>query len=146
MVRKAEIAYLIFCLALCYIISPWFFEKRLLFNELLSGIGLLILVYKRIPIIKSPLYIYIVLLISWGGIHCIISLFRMDSLYYYLRNSVIVYSMFAFFIGFFCLKYLNGFFLSIRSVLRYYIGIFLLLPVSHFLYERYGMATIFPGE
>jgi hypothetical protein len=53
--------------------------------------------------------------------------------------------MFAFFIGFFCLKYLGGFFQKIRSVLKYYVVIFLFLPISHFLYERYGMATIFPG-
>jgi hypothetical protein len=145
MIRKTTIVHLIFLIALCYIISPWFFEKRLLFNELLSAIGILVLVYKGAPLIKSPIYIAISLLILWGGVHCVISLFRMDSLYYYLRNTVIVYSIFPFFIGFFCLSYLEGFIKRMRTFLRLYIGIFLFFPVSTFLFERYGMATLFPA-
>src|SRR5688572_11299869 len=109
MIRKHSIIYLVFGMALCYIISPWFFEKIFFFNEILSAIGLFILVYHRFAIIKSPIYVYTCLLICLGICHCITSIFRMDQFYYYLRNSVIVYSMFTFFIGFFSLHYLGEF-------------------------------------
>jgi hypothetical protein len=52
--------------------------------------------------------------------------------------------MFSFFIGFFCLHYLGGFVKAIRGFLRYYVGFLLVVPLSKFLFERYGMATIFP--
>ena len=145
MIQKNKIAYLLFTMALCYIISPWIFEKKFYFNELLSGFGLLILIYKGTPIIRTPIYIYIVVLIFWGVIHCLISIFRMDALYYYFRNSVIIYSIFTFFIGFFCFKYLESFVIKIRQFLRVYIGGFLFFPISQFLFERYGMATLFPA-
>ena len=47
MIRKATIAYLIFFITILYILTPWFFEKKLLFNELLAVTGLFILAYKR---------------------------------------------------------------------------------------------------
>jgi hypothetical protein len=145
MIQKTKIVYLVFFIALCYIVSPWFFEKRLFFNELLSISGLFIFLYKKLPLVKTQVYIYLFLLIILGICHCIISLFRMDGFYYYLRNSVIVYSMFTFFIGFFTLKYLGPFIKKIRQFLYYYISIFLLFPISKFLFERYGMATLFPA-
>ena len=52
--------------------------------------------------------------------------------------------MFTFFIGFFSLHYLGGFIAKIRQFLYYYIVVLLFLPISKFLFERYGMATLFP--
>ena len=144
-VQKYKIANLIFFVALCYIISPWFFEKFLFFNEFLSATGLLVLLYKRLPLVKTPIYIYLALLIALCIGHCILSILRMDSFYYYLRNTVIMYSMFTFFIGFFCLHYLGRFITAVRGFLRYYISFLLVVPLSNFLFERYGMATIFPA-
>jgi hypothetical protein len=144
MVQKYKIANFIFFLALLYIASPWVFEKKFYFNELLSATGILIFIYKRMPIVNTRIYLCVFFLIVWGMFHGIISLFRMDSLYYYLRNSVIVYSMFCFFLGFFSFKYLGDFVTRIRQFLRLYIGIFLFMPISQFLFERYGMATLFP--
>jgi hypothetical protein len=145
MIRKATIASCIFTIALLYIISPWFFEKKLLFNELLSGIGLILLVYKRFRIGKDTISICVTFILLWCGIHAFVSLFRMDSIYYYFRNLVIAYSILAFFIGFYCLKYLDGYITRIRKFLRQYVGIFLFLPLSKFLFERFGMATLFPA-
>ncbi len=145
MIRKRTIIYLVFGIALCYIVSPWFFEKFLFFNEILSAIGLTTLFFKRFIVIKSPIYIYVCLLIFLGICHGVVSVFRMDHYYYYLRNSVIVYSMFTFFIGFFSLPYLEPFITTIRQFLYYYIFILLFLPLSKFLFERYGMATLFPA-
>lgn len=145
MIRKHTIIYLILGIALCYIVSPWFFEKVFFFNEILSAIGLFIFLYKGATIIKSPIYIYVCLLIFLGIFHSVTSIFRMDQFYYYLRNSVIVYSMFTFFLGFFSLSYLREFISKIRQFLYHYIVILLFLPISKFLFERYGMATLFPA-
>ena len=144
-VNKSAIAYCLFTAILCYIISPWFFEKFLLFNELLSMAGFVILVYKRGRIGRDPISLYIAILLSWGVVHAIVSLFRMDSFYYYLRNLVIIYSILTFFIGYYCLKYLDGYIARIRNFLRVYIGVFLIIPQSKYIFERFGMAMLFPA-
>src|SRR6185503_15764627 len=110
MIKKATIAYFIFLVAVCYIITPWFFEKNLFFNELLAATGFFLLAYKRFRVGDDTISICIVLLLGWCGVHLLISLFRNDSMYYYFRNSIIVYSIFIFYIGFYCLKYLDRFF------------------------------------
>jgi hypothetical protein len=145
MVKKAHIAYLLFFLALCYIISPWFFEKKLFFNELISLSGLTILLYKRFRIGNDVISFCIVTLLLLGGLHAFTSLWRMDKLYYYLRNLVIVYSMFAFFTGYYLYKYLPAFIKKIKKGLQVYIVFFLFAPVSQFLFERFGVATLFPA-
>ena len=144
MIQKSHIVYCIFLIILCYLIWPWFFAKRFLFNELIAAIGILTLVYKRFKVGSDTISICIMTLFIWGGVHCIISLFRMDSLYYYLRNMVIVYSVAAFFIGFYCLKYLDGFIRRVESLLK---GISSLsfIPLPKLLVERFNMSTIFPA-
>src|ERR1700730_15113726 len=109
MIRKETIVYIIFTACLLYIVSPWFFAKKLLFNELLSLTGLLLLIYKRFRIGSDSISICMVFLLLWGCVHGITSLLRMDTLYYYLRNLVIVYSMMAFFIGYYSLPYLPNY-------------------------------------
>jgi hypothetical protein len=145
MFKKSTIASLLFLVALCYLVSPWFFEKNLFFNELLSFAGIYLLVFKRFRIGRDPISISVILLLLWCGVHAIVSLFRMDSLYYYLRNSVIIYSIFAFFVGYYCWPYLGTFIHKIRTLLRLYIGIFLFIPLSRLFFERFGMATLFPA-
>ncbi|HYF31099.1 MAG TPA: hypothetical protein VD993_08270 [Chitinophagaceae bacterium] len=145
MMRKATIAYFIFTLAVLYIISPWFFEKRLLFNEILSATGFAILVWKRFRTGNDPLSIAMVLLLTWSGLHAITSLARMDGLYFYFRNLVIMYSMMAFFLGFFLFKYLGPFIRKIRNLLRAFIGVFVLIPLPRLLFERFGVAMLFPA-
>ena len=144
-VKKSGIAYCLFTVIICYIISPWFFEKFLLFNELLAFAGVAILIYRRGRIGGDPISRYIAILLSWGIIHAIVSLFRMDSFYYYLRNLVIIYSILTFFIGYYCLKYLDGYIARIRNFLRVYIGVFLIIPQSKYIFERFGMAMLFPA-
>lgn len=145
MIKKSSIAYVIFLVALFYIITPWVFEKKFFFNELLAATGFLLLAYKRFKVGNDIISICIILLLAWCSFHLFTSLLRKDSMYYYLRNSVIVYSMFSFYIGFFCLRYLDGFFKKIRSILRYYVGIFLFIPLPLTFYERYGVSTLFPS-
>ncbi len=145
MVKKKHIIYLLFIVTLCYTISPWFFEKQLLFNELLAFSGLFLFAYKRFKIGNDNITRWILLLLIWCSFHTIVSLFRMDSFYYYLRNLVIVYSIFSFFIGYYLYIYLKGFISKIFALLKIYIVTFLFLPVSTFLFERFGMATLFPA-
>ena len=145
MIKKSTIAYFIFSIVLLFIISPWFFEKKLLFNELISIIGLLLFFYHGLKIGKNVISICVALIFFWGIVHLITSLFRLDNFYYYLRNLVIVYSIAAFFIGYHCLKYLGGFIGKIRQLLRVFIGFFLIVKGSGLIFERFGMAMLFPS-
>lgn len=145
MIKKALVAQLIFCLVLCYIIAPWFFERNFLFNELFAAIALLILAYKRFRISKDFITLNLLLLIGWGIVHAVVSLFRADNAYYYLRNLVIVYSMLSYFIGYFLFPYLSKFLRKFRQPLQYYIGVFLFVPLPRLFFERFGVATVFPA-
>jgi hypothetical protein len=145
MIRKTTIAYFIFTIAVCYIITPWFFERNFFFNEILAITGLLVLAYKRFKIGNDTISICMVLLLTWSGLHLITSISRQESIYYYFRNSVIAYSMLAFFIGFYLLKYLSNYLSAIRRVLRYYIGFFLFIKAPTLLFERYGVSALFPA-
>ncbi len=142
---KKAIVYILFTIALLYIITPWFFEKKLLFNELLSAGGFFILAYKRFRTGRDAISLCMIGLLLWSSVHIIVSLTRMDSLYYYLRNLVIVYSMLTFFMGFYCLDYLKKYLDLVRNRLKSYIGIFLFIPLPRFLFERFGVAMLFPA-
>jgi hypothetical protein len=144
-VRKSSLAYCLFAVATLYIISPWFVERKLLFNELIAFAGLGILFYKRGRVGKDPISLYVILILLWGLVHALVSLFRMDTFYYYLRNLVIIYSILAFFAGYYCLRYLGRYIDRIRKFLRVYTGIFLFLRISRYLFERFGMAMLFPA-
>jgi hypothetical protein len=144
-IRKSQIAYGLLAIATVYIVSPWVVEKKLLFNELIAFAGLGILLYKRGRVGNDPISLYVILIICWGLVHAVVSLFRMDTFYYYLRNLVILYSMMAFFAGFYCLPYLASYIDWIRNALRVYTGVFLFVPVSKYLFERFGMAMLFPA-
>src|SRR4030095_2567928 len=139
MIRKKTIAYFIFTIAACYIITPWFFERVFFFNEILAITGFIVLAYKRFKIGKDVISICMVLLMTWGCLHLVTSIGRQDSLYYYFRNSVIAYSMLAFFFAFYLLKYLGDYLSDIRKILRYYIGFFLFIKAPTLLFERYGV-------
>jgi hypothetical protein len=145
MMRKTTIATVILTIALLYILSPYMFEKYFFFNEILSATGFAILLNKRLRVGNDAISIALVLLLSWCSIHAITSLARMDALYFYLRNSVIMYSMFTFFIGFYLLKYLGPYINKIRSGLRVFIATFLLIPLPRVFFERYAVAMLFPA-
>ena len=144
MIRKRYIAYLLFTVALVYIVSPWIFEKYFLFNEVLAFSGFALLTYKRFRIGGDTISRLVLLLLIWCAVHALVSLVRMDYLYYYLRNMVIFYSIFAYYVGYYCYPYLERYIRRIYNLLAFYIIVLLLFPVSTFLFERFGMATLFP--
>ena len=145
MIKKETIAHIIFTICLLYIISPWFFEKILLFNELIAIAGLFTLAYKRFRISNDQISVCVVLFICWGFVHAFVSLLRMDAFYYYLRNLVIVYSAFAFFIGYYFFPYLKNFLRKTRTLLRVFIGVFIFIQLPKYLFERFGIALLFPA-
>lgn len=145
MIRKTTIAYFLFSIAICYIIAPWFFEKNLYFNELLAAMGLLLLAYRRFKTGRHLIGQCILLLLGWSSVHVATSLFRMDSLYFYFRNLVIVYSMLSYFVGYYCFRFLPGFMAKIRKLLLLYIGVFLIIPLPRLLFERFGVSVLFPA-
>lgn len=145
MMRKTTIANVVLTIAVLYILSPYMFEKYFFFNELLAATGFTLLLYKRLRTGNDAISVAMILLISWCGIHAISSLVRMDGIYFYLRNAVIMYSMFTFFIGFYLLKYLGPYINKIRTALRVFIGTFLLIPLPRLYFERYAVAMLFPA-
>ena len=144
MIRKSTIANVIFFIIICYIIAPWYLERTFYLNELIAITGLIILGYKRFRTGNDMISLCIILLLGWSALHLIISLLRQDSMYYYLRNAVIVYSVFAFFIGFYLLKYFTDFLALIRRWLLYFISPFLLIKAPPMIFERFGVSSLFP--
>lgn len=138
------ICYLILTIFIAYVITPWFFEKNFLFNEILAFSGFCILIYKNKKIPNSYIIRCTLLLMSWCIVHLITSLIRTDNLLYYLRNTVIFYSMFTFFVGFFLFSYFLVYMERIRKFLQLYIGIFLFIPLPRIMFERFGVAMLFP--
>lgn len=144
MISKKNIAHIILLLAFVYIIAPWFFEKSLFFNELLSLTGFGILAYKRFKIGNEKLSLCIVLLLLLCSIHALTSIFRTSNFYYYFRNSVIFYSIFSYFAGYYCFPYLISFVNKIRRPLLLYSSWALLTSPTKMFFERFGASSIFP--
>jgi hypothetical protein len=92
---------------------------------------------------NSKIFKLTLLLILLGIFHLLISLFFKTNLYFYLRNSVIVYSIFSFFIGFYSLPYLIKFVKTIKTLLWVYILYGLIFPSISIL-ERFMAAVFFP--
>ena len=141
---KKSLAFLCLFLATIYIIGPYFFEKNIFLNEVLSLIGLIALAIKGFKIKKSTISLNVLFLIALGMIHAIVSLFVHDGWYYYFRNTVIVYSVFSFFFGYFIFSYFLQFIARYRSVIKHYVIVFLIFPITNLFYDRFGMSVLFP--
>lgn len=142
--QNKYIYFLLFTAALLYMTIPYFFEKYLFFNELLSLAGLCILVGNRLKIGNDTISKIVLALILLGSLHAVVSIFRMDSVYYYLRNSVILYSMFTYFIGYYGYKYLLPSLKKIQNTFRLYYTIFLLKPADNVFFDRFSISTALP--
>lgn len=139
-----HIYFILFTAALMYMTIPYFFEKYLFFNELLSLAGLCILAANRFKMGGDMISRIVLGLILLGIFHAIVSIFRMDSIYYYLRNSVILYSMFTYFIGYFGYKYFFSSITKIQNTFRLYYTFFLLKPAENVFFDRFSISTSLP--
>ena len=142
--NNKHIYFLLFTAALLYMTVPYFFEKYLFFNELLSFSGLCILAANRFKIGADTISKIVLAFILLGLFHAVISIFRMDSIYYYLRNSVILYSMFTYFIGYYGYKYFVSSIKKVQNFFRFYYAIFLLKPAANVLFDRFSISTSLP--
>lgn len=149
-IHKAHIYYLILFIFFLYGINNFIFERKFFFNELLSLIGVVFFIYhsfnlseKKFHLPHSTLYKIILATLCIGVVQLIVSLFTKTNFYFYMRNSVIIYSVFTFFIGFYSLPYLISFTSKIRHSLGVYISYALVFP-SVALMERFMGAVFFP--
>lgn len=150
-IRKQTIFYIFWTIFFLYGIDNQVFERLFFFNEVLSLIGLLVVVHQFFtnrksfvslvqsqPILKGVLGLLLLCIV-----HLIFSLGRMTNLYFYLRNSVIVYSIFTFFFAYFGYRYLPLFLSKIRYTMAVYL-LFALIYPSIYLLERFMGAVFFP--
>ena len=142
--NNRHIYFLLFTAALLYMTIPYLFEKYLFFNELLSLAGFCILVANRFKIGSDTISKIILALILLGLFHAVVSIFRMDTIYYYLRNSVILYSMFTYFIGYYGYKHFFPTIKKIQNSFRFYYTIFLLKPAENLWFDRFSISTSLP--
>lgn len=98
---------------------------------------------RKLKIPDSKLFKLTGLLILTGIVYLIFSWVSKTNVYFYLRNSVIVYSMFAFYFGYFAFPYLHSFLKKIRIALGAYL-LYALINPSIFLLERFMGAAFFP--
>ena len=148
-IRKRLILYFFFTLFILYGLSAPIFERILFFNELLSFVGLTIFLFKtfraknKLFFPDSTIYKAVLFLLIWCIIQLIISTTQFTNIYYYLRSSVIFYSIFSFFIGFYYYENFKVFLKKTRIFLKIYILCFLAVPGSIFL-ERFTSALFMP--
>jgi len=137
--------HLILVIVILYGVNNYFFERTLFFNELLSVIGFCFFI-KRI--FKKPLqfsflekawffFIFINILqlfLSWNS---------KTNLYFYLRNSVILYSSFSIWIGYYTFPYFSDFFQKVKFFLVGYALVFLSMK-EHLWVDRFSLNVFFP--
>jgi hypothetical protein len=141
--RKRYIAYIIFTMIFAYLANPWYLERAWYFNEIFSLVGLLIFFFKKFRIKKSPLNLLFLSFLFIAAAHAITSVFRADEAYYYFRNMVIFYSMFAFFIGYYWFEYLVRYIMKFRWFFTTYMLVLLVYPVT-LIFERFSTSTLLP--
>lgn len=103
---KIKISSVLLFLVLLYGVNYFFFERVLFFNELISLIGLILFVLhsfrraRKFWLPHSLIYKAVLLFLALGMVHAFVGLFIKTNWYYYFRNLSIIYSVFAFFVGF----------------------------------------------
>lgn len=100
------ISFTLFVLITIFFFNSDYFERTFFLNEIISFIGGLVFFYKMsllksFRIRKDSYEFYILIFLSICVFHLLYSINKMTSLYYYARNSVIFYSVFSFYFGFY---------------------------------------------
>ncbi len=146
---RKRIAYIIFTIFLLYGLNYTIFERVFFFNEVLSLLGILIFLYKgltpkltfKVPRVR--LYHLVLCFLLLNLFHATISIATSTNFYYYFRSSVIFYSSFGFFLGFYLFQYFEGFIKMIKSYFLSYIVVFFIYPVE-ILLDRFSAAVFLP--
>lgn len=96
----------LFLLLTIFFFNSDYFERNFFFNEVISFIGAMFFLLKiarlkKFKIEKRSYTLYIFIFVAVCCFHLIYSLNKMTSFYYYARNSVILYSVFSFYLGYY---------------------------------------------
>jgi len=142
-IKKQFIANSIFVMLVLYMLSPWLFEKYFFFNEFISLIGFCVFLYKGLKLPVKHIGLCVTLMLGLGLFHLVVSITNYDSFYYYLRNSVIIYSIFSFFIGYYLFMYFERFLEKIKNTLRVYVYGSVLIPIHVFILDRFNGIVFF---
>lgn len=131
-----------------HLLSADYVERVLYTNELLSLFGLLFLISKPSFSRADVTTKYVLAFIVLCTLIFIYSLSKYDSTYFLLRNSVIFYSTFSYFVGYRLYNSFNYFSNSIRKPARVLFLSILFFPSKYFLttfVDRFSGASIIPG-
>ncbi|MCS6955828.1 MAG: O-antigen ligase family protein [Candidatus Calescibacterium sp.] len=145
---------IVFCIFFLYGLNHTIFERKFFFNEILSLLGL-ILFFRNLALQKLPLKIskiqnHIIFYVFAFWLLCIVHLITSISIktnwYYYLRNSVIFYSSFSFWIGYFLYEDFRVFFHKIKYLilLLLLIGEIISILFDVYILDRYSVAVFIP--
>ncbi len=140
---KHLISILVIIAFLLYLLNTNIFERLFFFNELFSMAGILIFFscyfkYPKVIIPKSKIFISVIVLIIFGILYLILSFPFKTNFYFYLRNSVIIYSIFSFFLGYKITPYILKFVLKIRRLILLTVGSSILFGFKNILYYHSG--------
>ncbi len=142
---KVKVSSILLALILLYGINYFVFERILFFNEVLSLAGFIILLItsfrrdSKFWLPHSLIYKSVLLFVGLGMIHAIVGLFIKTTWYYYFRNLSIIYSVFAFFLGFHLYHAQYPFYFRIRKWVYAY-GLFAFSTARFGLLDRNSFA------
>lgn len=123
---KVRSSSLVLVLILLYGVNYFLFERVFFFNELLSLIGFVYFLRKtvrtdwKLAIPRNPIYRYVLAYLLLGFVISVVSLFLKTTWYYYLRHLSMVYSAFAFFLGYALYEAQWSFYGNLRKVILGY--------------------------
>lgn len=149
-IGEKYVAYALFLIYLLYGLNNYFFERTLFFNEILSLSGFVVFLAKahvrgltfRIP--SSRIYKLVVCLLLLCAFQLLVSTVLKTNWYFYFRNSVIMYSMFTFFIGFYYYEYFVQLLRGVRRSITVFLAFALAYPMPVVLLDRFTASGFFP--
>jgi len=149
-VKKRHIIYGIFLMLFFYGVNSEIFERKFLFNEILSLIGIFIFLREsfrskgKFKLPKSGLYRVMLAYLLLAGVHLILSIFWKTNWYFYLRNAVIFYAAFTFFLGFYYYEEAKAFYQKARWGMAAFFAFAFAFPRPSLLMDRYNATVFFP--
>lgn len=118
-INKYLVLFLFTIFVFFYGLFPYYAERLFYLNELFSLIGFIIFLKKPILFRRNDsIYNIYIVLLMYSLTYLVLSWFVKDNAYVYFRNSVIVYSMFVFFLGYYAYDYLQYILFGIKRIVK----------------------------
>tara|TARA_A100001015_G_C15042598_1_gene740797 strand:+ start:2881 stop:4035 length:1155 start_codon:yes stop_codon:yes gene_type:complete len=119
---EKTVSLFIFLLITIFFFNSDYFERNFFFNEIISLLGatfflIKLSVAKEFIIKKDTYSFYILIFAVVCAFHLFYSLNKMTSLYYYARNTVIFYSVFSFYLGYYFFERYHKIVITLRKEL-----------------------------